>query len=39
MHGSQEEDFWGMKGKQIDSQVRTKSLCRSGRGREFVREA
>jgi hypothetical protein len=39
MHESQEENFWAMKGKQIESQVRTKSLCRSGRGREFVGEA
>jgi hypothetical protein len=39
MHGSQEEDFWAVKGKQIKSQMRTKSLCRSGRGREFAGEA
>jgi hypothetical protein len=39
MHGSQEEDFWAAKGKQIKSLVRNKSLCRSGRGREFAREA
>jgi hypothetical protein len=39
MHGSQEEDFWAAKGKQIESQMRTKNLCRSGRGRESVEEA
>jgi hypothetical protein len=39
MHGSQEEDFWAEKGKQTVSQMRTKSLCRSGRGREFAGEA
>jgi hypothetical protein len=39
MHGSQEEDFWAVKGKQIKRQMRTKSLCRSGRGREFAGEA
>jgi hypothetical protein len=39
MHGSQEEDFWAAKGKQIKSKMRNKSLCRSGRGREFVGEA
>jgi hypothetical protein len=38
MHGSQEEDFWAEKGKQIESQMRTKNLCRSGRGREFAGE-
>jgi hypothetical protein len=36
MHGSQEEDFWAAKAK---SQMRTKKLCRSGRGREFAGEA
>jgi hypothetical protein len=39
MHVSQEEDFWAVKGKQIKSQMRTKNLCRSGRGREFAEEA
>jgi hypothetical protein len=39
MHRSQEEDFWAAKGKQIESQMRTKSLCSSGRRREFAREA
>jgi hypothetical protein len=39
MHGSQEEDFWAMKGKQIDSQLRTKSLSRSERGIAFAGEA
>jgi hypothetical protein len=39
MHGSQEEDFWAAKGKQIESQMKTKNLCRSGRGREFEGEA
>jgi hypothetical protein len=39
MHGSQEEDFGPAKGKQIESQKRNKSLCRSGRGREFAGEA
>jgi hypothetical protein len=39
MHGSQEEDFWAAKGKQIESQMRTKSLWRRGRGREFTGEA
>jgi hypothetical protein len=39
VHGSQEEDFWAVKGKQIKSQMRTESLCRSGRGREFAGEA
>jgi hypothetical protein len=39
MHRSQEEDFWASKQKQIESQVRNKSLCRSGRGREFAGEA
>jgi hypothetical protein len=39
MHGSQEEDFWAVKGKQLESQMRTKNLCRSGRGREFAGEA
>jgi hypothetical protein len=39
MHGSQEEDFWIAKGKQIESQMRTNSLCRSGKGREFAGEA
>jgi hypothetical protein len=39
MHGSQEEGFWAMKGKQIDSQMRTKSLSRSGRGIAFAGEA
>jgi hypothetical protein len=39
MHGSQEEDFSAVKGKQTESQIRTKSLCRSGRGREFAGEA
>jgi hypothetical protein len=39
MHESQEEDFWAKKGKQIKSQMRTKNLCRSGRGREFVGKA
>jgi hypothetical protein len=39
MHGSQKEDFWAVKEKQIESQMRTKSLCRSGRGREFAGEA
>jgi hypothetical protein len=38
MHGSQEEGFWAVKGKQIESQMRTKNLCRSGRGRGFTRE-
>jgi hypothetical protein len=38
MCGSQEEDFWAMKGKQIESQMRTERLCRSGRGREFMGE-
>jgi hypothetical protein len=27
MHGSQEKDFWVAKGKQIESQMRNKSLC------------
>jgi hypothetical protein len=31
IHRSQEEGFWAVKGKQIKSQMRTKSL---GRGRE-----
>jgi hypothetical protein len=39
MHGSQEEDFWVVKGKPIESQMKIKSLCGSGRGREFVGEA
>jgi hypothetical protein len=39
MPGSQEEDFWAVKGKQIKSQMRTKSLCKSGKGREVVVEA
>jgi hypothetical protein len=39
IHGSQEEDFWAVKGKQIESQMKSKNLCRSGRGREFVGEA
>jgi hypothetical protein len=39
MHGSQEENFWIAKGKQIKGQMKNKSLCRSGRGREFAREA
>jgi hypothetical protein len=39
MNGSQEEDFWAAKGKQIKSQMRTKSLCRSRKGREFAGEA
>jgi hypothetical protein len=39
MHGSQEEDFWAAKGKQIESQMRNKSLCRSGRGNKFAGEA
>jgi hypothetical protein len=39
MYESQEEDFWSMKGKQIESQMRTKNLCRSERGREFAGEA
>jgi hypothetical protein len=36
MHGSQEEDFWVAKGNQIKSQMRNKSLCRNGKGREFA---
>jgi hypothetical protein len=41
IHGSQEEDCLAAKGKgkQIESQMRTKNICRSGRGREFVGEA
>jgi hypothetical protein len=39
MHGSQEEDFWAVKGKQIESQMRTKSFCKSERWREFMGEA
>jgi hypothetical protein len=39
MHESQEEDFWAVKEKQIKNQMRNKSLCRSGRGREFAGEA
>jgi hypothetical protein len=39
MHGSQEEDSRGAKGKQIKIQMRNKRLCRSGRGREFAGEA
>jgi hypothetical protein len=39
MHGSQEEDFWTVKGKQIESQVRNKNLRKRGRGREFAGEA
>jgi hypothetical protein len=39
MHGSQEEDFWVAKGKQMESQMRTKSLCRNRRAREFAGEA
>jgi hypothetical protein len=39
MHGSQEEDFWAVKGKQIESHMRTKNLSRGGRGREFAGEA
>jgi hypothetical protein len=39
MHGSQEEDFWVAKGKQIMSQMRTKNFSRRGRGKEFVGEA
>jgi hypothetical protein len=39
LHGSQEEDFWVAKGKQIKSQMRTKSLCRSGKLKEFEGEA
>jgi hypothetical protein len=38
-HGSQEEEFWAVKGKQIESQMRTNHLCRRGRGREFAGEA
>jgi hypothetical protein len=38
MHGSHEEDFWAVKGEQIESQMRTKNLCRSGRRREFTGE-
>jgi hypothetical protein len=34
-----EEDFRSVKGKQIESQMRTENLCKSGRGREFVGEA
>jgi hypothetical protein len=39
MHVSEEEDFWVAKGKQMESQVRNKSLRRSGRGREFAGKA
>jgi hypothetical protein len=39
MYGSQEEDFSAVKRKQIKSQMSTKSLFRSGRGREFAGEA
>jgi hypothetical protein len=39
MHESQEEDFWAKKEKQTENQMRTKNLCRSGRGREFAGEA
>jgi hypothetical protein len=38
MHGSQEEDFWTVKGQQFENQMRTKNLCRRGRGREFAGE-
>jgi hypothetical protein len=38
MHGSWEEDFWAVKGKQIESQMRTKNLGRSGKRREFAGE-
>jgi hypothetical protein len=38
MHGSQEGDFWAVKGKQIESQMKTKNLYSSGRGREFAGE-
>jgi hypothetical protein len=38
MHVSQVEDFWAVKGKQIESQMRTKNLCRSGRKGEFEGE-
>jgi hypothetical protein len=38
MHGSQEEDFWAVKGKQVESQMRAKNLRRGGRGREFSGE-
>jgi hypothetical protein len=39
MHGSQEEESRAVKGNQTESQMRTKSLCKSGREREFAGEA
>jgi hypothetical protein len=38
MYGSQEEDFWAVKGKQMESKMRIKNLHGSGREREFSGE-